>query len=267
MMPDFWVPETTMRRTMAESRPVALVVGATGGIGKAVAAALGDRYTVWLSGRDEAALRELADTLPSARCWPIELSGALDTSDVPAELADLSLLVHCAGSFALGTVGDSSTELWRRIFNVNLFGVVEITRRVLPALRENRGRVIVLNSTAVSGSPANRAAYAASKAALRSFATALHEEELENGVRVTSVYPGRVDTKGQKTVRAAEGGPYETERYLSPSSVAAAILWVSSGDTQALAQPRFSNCTPAWSARWAAMAMLAVAAGDGALRT
>jgi len=213
---------------MGQSRPVALVVGATGGIGHAVAVALADTYTVWLSGRDEAALRKLADTLPDARCWPVDLASVLNASDVPAQLSDLSVLVHCGGIFAFGTVGESSYELWKRIFDVNLFGVVEITRRLLPALRENRGRVIVVNSTAVSGSPANRAAYAASKTALRSFATALHEEEVQNGVRVTSVYPGRVNTKGQQAVRAAEGGPYEADRYLSPTSVAAAILWVTS---------------------------------------
>jgi NADP-dependent 3-hydroxy acid dehydrogenase YdfG len=226
MMSFGWDPEARMKRTMEEKRPVALVVGATGGIGQAVAVALCDKYTVWLSGRDHNALQELADTLPSAFCWPIELSGVPDTSNVPAPRSELSLLVHCAGTFTFGPICDSSTELWRRIFDVNLLSVVDITRRLLPALRENRGRVIVVNSTAVSGSPANRAAFAANKAALRSFATALHEEELHNGVRVTSVYPGRVDTKGQHAVRAAEGGPYEADRYLSPSSVAAAILWV-----------------------------------------
>lgn len=86
--------------------------------------------------------------------------------------------------------------------------------------------MIVVNSTAVSGSPANRAAYASSKVALRAFAGALHQEELANGIRVTSVYPGRVDTQGQRKVRALEAGSYESERYLSASSVAAAILWV-----------------------------------------
>ena len=209
-----------------ETRPVALVVGATGGIGRAVAVALSATHSVWLAGRDEAAIDELARTLPQAHPWTVDLSDTRALSDPPPQLSDLSLLVHCAGSFAVGSISETPLEVWQRVFAINLFGVVELTRSVLPFLRATRGRIIVVNSTAISGSPANRAAYASSKEALRAFATALHQEELDNGIRVTSVYPGRVDTKGQRVVRDAEGGPYEADRYLSAASVAAAILWV-----------------------------------------
>jgi NADP-dependent 3-hydroxy acid dehydrogenase YdfG len=172
------------------------------------------------------ALHELAEALPHAFCWPVDLTANDEFPEMPTQLSHLSLLVHCAGSFALGTIHDTAIDVWRQIFDTNLFGVVEVTRRLLPALRATSGRIIVVNSTVVAGSPANRAAYAASKAALQVFAGALHQEELHNGIRVTSVYPGRVDTNGQRKVRAAEGGPYEAERYLSAASVAEAILWV-----------------------------------------
>jgi NADP-dependent 3-hydroxy acid dehydrogenase YdfG len=206
--------------------PVAMVVGATGGIGTAVATALAERYTVCLCARDGPALEELAAKLPDAFTWPVDLSRTREISQIPDRLSGLSLLVHCAGLWAMGTIGDMPVDVWREIYDTNLFGVVDLTKRLLPALRATRGRVIVVNSTAISGSPANRAAFASSKAALRTFASALHQEELENGIRVTSVYPGRVDTKGQHVVRAAEGGAYEPERYLSAESVASAILWV-----------------------------------------
>ena len=65
---------------MTEERPIALVVGATGGIGEAVAMALADRYTVGLAGRDEAALRDLRETLPEAFCWTLDL---LDRRGIP----------------------------------------------------------------------------------------------------------------------------------------------------------------------------------------
>ena len=143
---------------------------------------------------------------------------------MPSQLSRLSLLVHCAGLFVSGTIADTSIEVWQDVFGTNLFGLVEVTRLLLPALRDTRGRIIVVNSTAVSGSPAKRAAYAASKVALKTFTEALHQEELDNGIRVTNVFPGRVATKTQRAVRTAEGGSYDPQSYLSAASVAAAIL-------------------------------------------
>jgi NADP-dependent 3-hydroxy acid dehydrogenase YdfG len=212
--------------TTETEKPVALVVGATGGIGEAVATVLADRYRVGLAGRDEVALQKVADTLPGSFCWRVDLSDVEGASDMPAQLSELSLLVHCAGLFAYGTISETPMSVWREVFEVNLFGVAELTRRLLPALRATRGRIIVVNSTAVSGSPASRAAYAASKAALRSFANALHQEELNIGIRVTSVYPGRVATRTQQAVCDAEGRPYEPEEHLRADSVAEAIRWV-----------------------------------------
>ena len=212
---------------------MALVVGATGGVGRAVAIALSDRYTVWLSGRNEAALDEVAGLLPDAHCWPVDLSSGRGLADVPQQLSKLDVLVHCAGLFTQGSINDASMEEWREVFDTNLFGVIELTRNVLPALRATRGRVIIVNSTAISGSPANRAAYAASKAALQVFSGALLQEELDNGIRVTSVHLGRTATRMQRAVRAAEGGPFESDKYLSASSVAAAILWVASAPPDA----------------------------------
>ncbi len=214
-------------------RPVALVVGATGGIGEAVATALADEYRVGLAGRDEVALQKLAARIPGSFCWPVDLSDIQASSEMPSQLSELSLLVHCAGLYAYGTISDSPLGVWKEVFDVNLFGVAELTRRLLPALRASRGRVVIVNSTAISGAPANRAAYAASKVALKSFADALHQEELNNGIRVTSVYPGRVATKTQRAVSAAEGRPYAPGNYLRASSVAEAILWVTSAPADA----------------------------------
>jgi NADP-dependent 3-hydroxy acid dehydrogenase YdfG len=204
---------------------VAVVVGATGGIGRAVAAALSDDgYALWLAGRDEAALKSMAAALPHAACWTVDLSGGV--ADVPLELPDVDVLVHCAGVFEFGTVEQMPENQWHQVFSVNLFGVVTTTRELLPRLRARRGRVIVVNSTVVRRSAAGRSAYAASKEALRVFAEALHQEELERGVRVTTIYPGRVATEMQRTVRRCEGGTFEPRRYLTTETVAAAVLVV-----------------------------------------
>jgi NAD(P)-dependent dehydrogenase (short-subunit alcohol dehydrogenase family) len=92
------------------------------------------------------------------------------------------------------------------------------------ALRTAGGRVVMINSTAAKNVSADRGAYAASKLALQALAYALQAEEQQNGVRVTSIYTGRVTTDMQRTVRAHEAGPFETDRYLSPESVAHAVF-------------------------------------------
>ncbi|HVW42656.1 MAG TPA: SDR family oxidoreductase [Amycolatopsis sp.] len=218
---------------MAGYKPVAVVVGATGGIGRAVVDGLAGRYTLCLAGRDEAALKDMAAAIPDAFPWTVDLATPDGIGIVPGELTEVDLLVHGAGVFERETIMDMSESRWREVFAVNLFGVAEVTRSLLPALRRTRGRVIVVNSTVVSGSPAGRSAYAASKQALRVFAEALHREELDNGVRVTSIYPGRVATEMQRTVRRSEGGPFQPDRYLAPESVASAVFSVLSAPPDA----------------------------------
>lgn len=218
---------------MAGHRPVAVVVGATGGIGHAVVDVLAARYALCLAGRDETALKTMAAAIPGAFHWTVDLATSEGIGIVPGELRAVDLLVHCAGVFERETILDMTESRWRELFAVNLFGVAAVTRNLLPALRRASGRVIVVNSTVVAGSPAGRSAYAASKQALRVFAEALHREELPHGVRVTSIYPGRVATGMQRTVRRSEGGPFEPDRYLSPESVASAVFSVLSAPPDA----------------------------------
>lgn len=187
---------------------------------------LADGYALCLAGRDAVALKSMVTELPDAFHWQVDLATSEGIGLVPPELAEVDLLVHCAGVFERDTIIATPDEVWRDVFAVNFFGVVEMTRNLLPALRAARGRVILVNSTVVAGSPAGRSAYAASKHALRVFAQALRQEEMGNGVRVTSIYPGRVATDMQRIVRRFEGGPFESERYLAPDSVASAMFFV-----------------------------------------
>ena len=106
---------------------------------------------------------------------------------------------------------------------MNLLGHAALSTALLPLLRSAHGRVILLGSTATTGSPANRAAFTASKAALSVFGHALHEEERDNGVQVTEIIPGRVASRTQERVRAAEGGTYDPEDYLAPEVIAAVV--------------------------------------------
>ncbi|NMI02055.1 SDR family oxidoreductase [Pseudonocardia acidicola] len=206
------------------TRPLALVTGASRGIGAAVARALAPRYDLLLGGRDEAALSELAAELPGAHPWPVELTDADALATATAGIDRLDVLVHSAGVGLLGTVAETDAETWRRQFDVNVVAVAELTRLLLPALRAARGDVVLINSGSGFTARAGWGSYAASKFALRAFADALRAEEAGHGLRVTSVHPGRVDTEMQRGVVEHEGGEYDTGRYLRPESVAGAVL-------------------------------------------
>jgi NADP-dependent 3-hydroxy acid dehydrogenase YdfG len=210
--------------TEPDLRPLALVTGASRGIGAAIARALAPGYDLLLGGRDTAALQALADELPGARPWPVELTDAAAVAEAVAGIERLDALVHSAGIGLLGTVAETSAETWRRQFDVNVVAVAELTRLLLPALRAAHGRVVLINSGSGLTARAGWASYAASKFALRAFADALREEEAPHGVRVTSVHPGRVDTDMQRDVVAHEGGTYTPASYLRAESVAGAVL-------------------------------------------
>jgi NADP-dependent 3-hydroxy acid dehydrogenase YdfG len=208
------------------SRPVALVTGASRGIGSAVARSLSETHDVLLGGRDAEALQAVADELVGATPWPVELTHHDEVAAMAGEIDRLDVLVHSAGVVELGAVSEVSAESWRRTFELNLFAVTELTRLLLPALRAAKGHVVLVNSGAGLAAKPDWGSYAASKFALRAYADVLRAEEAGNGVRVTSVFPGRVATDMQRGVRESEGGEYEPDRYLRPETVAEAVASV-----------------------------------------
>lgn len=204
--------------------PLALVTGASRGIGAAVARALAPSHRVLLGGRDADALAKVAAELPDAQPWPADLTdpGALRTA--VAGIDRLDVLVHSAGVAELGTIAESDAASWRRSYEVNVIAVLELTKLLLPALRAAHGHVVVINSGSGQAAKASWGAYAASKFAARAFADTLRLEEEPNGVRVTTVYPGRTATEMQEAVNAYEGIEYDPEAYLRPESIAEAVL-------------------------------------------
>lgn len=201
-------------------RPSALITGASRGIGKAIAEALGDTHDLLLGGRDEEALSSLAAELPSARPWPVELTDEKALTTATADIDRLDVLVHSAGISRLGALPELTAADWRESYEINVVAVVELTRLLLPALRATSGHVVLINSG--SGIKANPrwGAYAASKFALRAYAEVLRGEEEPGGLRVTSVHPGRTATDMQRGVREFERGAFEPENYMRPESVA-----------------------------------------------
>jgi NADP-dependent 3-hydroxy acid dehydrogenase YdfG len=210
--------------TAPDVRPLALVTGASRGIGAAVVRVLAPTHDLLLGGRDAAALKEVAADLPGAHEWPVDLTDPGALAGAVAGIDRLDVLVHSAGIGPLGTVEETPAQQWRQTFEVNVVAVAELTRLLLPALRAARGRVVCINSGAGFTARPGWGSYAASKFALRAFADALRAEEAAHGVRVTSVHPGRTDTDMQRSVVAHEGGEYDASRFLRPESVARAVL-------------------------------------------
>ncbi len=208
---------------MSTDMPMALITGASGGIGAAIAEALAPTHTLLLAGRPSARLDAVAERL-GATTWPLDLTDVDDIASGAEILTELDVLVHNAGVAYPGRVAESTPEQWRATFEVNVTGAVALTLALLPALRAARGQVVFINSgSGINPSP-GLASYSASKFALRAFGDSLRADEPL--LRVTSIHPGRVDTEMQRDLVAYEGGEYDPARFLTPQTVAAAVAQV-----------------------------------------
>ncbi|MBV9513420.1 MAG: SDR family oxidoreductase [Mycobacteriaceae bacterium] len=200
--------------------PNALITGASGGLGSAIAAALAPTHTLLLAGRPSQRLDAAAGRVGGTAV-------ALDLTDAEALAAssaltdELDVLVHNAGVAFPDRLADSRLSDWRTSFDVNVIGAVALTQALLPALRRSRGQVIFVNSGAGLNVLPGMASYSASKFALRAFADSLRAEE--PALRVTSVHPGRVATVMQRRLVEFEGGKYDAKHYLKPETVASVI--------------------------------------------
>ncbi|MEJ3653301.1 SDR family oxidoreductase [Actinomycetes bacterium KLBMP 9759] len=203
-------------------RPLALVTGASRGIGAAIVRAFAPTHRLLLAGRDTDRLATEAAGLPDADVWPLDLIDLDAVADTADRVERLDVLVHSAGIAAIGSISGSEPAAWQRNFELNVLAPVALTRALLPALRTARGHVVIINSGQGINAGAGWGPYAASKFAARAFADVLRAEEPD--LRVTSVFPGRTDTEMQQAVVATEGGTYDPREYLRPESVAAAAF-------------------------------------------
>ncbi|MFC5664602.1 SDR family oxidoreductase [Kitasatospora misakiensis] len=205
-----------------------LITGAGSGIGAVLAARLAERGDeLWLLARDARRAAELRERFPGAKTLvgdladPAKLSWAFGHQQLPVELDSL---LHVAGVVELAPVGELPVKAWQETLNVNLVAPAELTRLLLPSLRLVKGHVVFVNSGAGLRASADWSAYAASKHGLKALADSLRLEEHGNGVRVTSVYPGRTATAMQAKVHQQEGRAYDAGQWIEPESVAKAIL-------------------------------------------
>jgi NADP-dependent 3-hydroxy acid dehydrogenase YdfG len=204
------------------SSRVAVVTGASGGIGAAIARALAERGAdVRAVGRRLAALDALGG---GVRPYRLDLTDDAALTALAAELDHVDILVHSAGELRHAAVADAPLEDLDLQYRVNLRAPYRLTQALLPALRVSKGEVVFVNSSVYPAARAETSQYAATKYGLAAVADALRDELNPEGVRVLSVFPGRTATPLQARLHEAEGRPYHPERLLQPEDVAAAVL-------------------------------------------
>jgi NADP-dependent 3-hydroxy acid dehydrogenase YdfG len=217
---------------------VAAVTGASSGIGAATATALSRAgAAVALGARRRERLDELAGRLEG----PVSIH-EVDVTDegqarsfveaAHAEHGGLNILVNNAGVMLLGGVNGADIAEWRRMIDVNLWGLLICTHTALPLIAQSGGGDVV-NVSSVAGrrADAGAAVYNMTKWGVHAFSEALRQEALHDGVRVTVVAPGFVDTElqGHNTnplVRQAmDRAREQIGEVLQPGDIADAILY------------------------------------------
>jgi serine 3-dehydrogenase len=220
---------------------IALVTGASSGIGAATAVALaGASARVILVARRLDRLQELAARIHEAHGTETllieldvrqesEVTGKL--GGLPAEWQDVAILVNNAGlSRGLNPLYEGEIEDWNEMVDTNVKGLLYVTRAILPGMVERgRGHVVNLGSVAGRDAYAGGAVYCATKAAVNMLTRALKIDVLAAGLRVTNVDPGMVETEFS-IVRfhgdeARAQKVYQGLQPLTPEDVADAILW------------------------------------------
>ena len=182
------------------AQPVAVVTGASSGIGAATAVALGAAgYGVVLGARRVDKLGEVArrigDAGGSARVVELDVTDQDTVDALAAAVAQCDVLVNNAGG-ALGmeSVEGAVEDKWRWMYEVNVLGTLRVTRALLPALKAAKGAVITIGSIAARQNYPGGAGYNAAKHGERALTEVLRQEIAADGVRVTEIDPGRVHT-------------------------------------------------------------------------
>lgn len=190
----------------------ALVTGASAGIGTALVRALADRgVEVVLVARRQDRLQGLAASLPvPTEVLAADLADPADLARVVARLADagapVDLVVNDAGLGAYGSLAAQDPARIQAMLDVNVTALVQLTRAALPRLlSRGGGGIINVGSTAAYQPGPYSAVYGASKAFVRSFTEAVHEETRGTGVRVLLLAPGVTRTEFQAVAGVPEG--------------------------------------------------------------
>ena len=191
-----------------QTRPVAIVTGASGGIGEATARALHSAgYRVFGTYRRPPATRSPGIEYLACDVTNDE-SVKVAVAEVVSKAGRIDLLVNNAGVGLVAGAEESSLEQAKSLFDVNLFGLIRMTKAVLPAMRrQGAGRIVNISSVMGLIPAPFMALYSASKHAVEGYSESLDHEVRGSGVRVVLVEPAYTRT-------AFEGNVYQADQQL-----------------------------------------------------
>jgi NADP-dependent 3-hydroxy acid dehydrogenase YdfG len=212
----------------------AVVTGASSGIGEATVRLAKDGCNVVLAARREDRLNALADELgEGALAVPTDVTEPAACAALVARAIErfgsLDIVVNNAGLGLYGSIAEGDPEDWRKMFDVNVLGVLYTTRAaVRQMLRQGAGDVVFVSSLAGRRVPrADGTVYAATKHAVNAVAEGLRMDLYEKGIRVINVEPGLVRTAFPETTHPSADEYYAQREYtpLEAEDVAAAIVY------------------------------------------
>jgi NADP-dependent 3-hydroxy acid dehydrogenase YdfG len=219
---------------------VAIVTGASSGIGEATAISLAEAGAkVAIAARRLERLETLAERIQKIGSEALIISADVtDEAQVQDMVAkthstwgQIDILVNNAGVMLLGMIDGANTEDWRRMFNINVLGLMYATHAVLPIMKaQGQGHIVNISSVAGRVANAGSGVYNATKWAVNAFSEALRKEVYTNHIRITVVEPGLVATELPHHItdsaakqRAADF--YGSLKNLESEDIAAAILY------------------------------------------
>jgi short-subunit dehydrogenase len=211
----------------------AVITGGTGGIGGAIAVELiGKGVNVCVLSRNDV---DLSAYLPAGHSgkvlvWTYRGDLASDTDlagfseFIGERVPTVDILVHSAGAYCAGTVEETPVDELDRLYRINVRAPYLLTQSLLPKLRQSKGQIVFINSSAGVKGAARLSQYASSKFALHALADSLRQEVNGDEVRVLSVFPGRTASQMQEAVHRLEQRAFEPENLIQPQDIAEIVV-------------------------------------------
>lgn len=184
------------------NKPIAIITGASTGIGKKLAIELSDDYFVYLISRNKIKLENTKKIIEHRNNNCEVISCDISQNDAINEIStkikyieNVELLINNAGLGVFKSITDTTIDDWDKTINTNLKGSFLMTKMIVDQFKANkRGKIIFVNSVAGIKPFENSTSYCASKYGLRGFASSLREELRSFNVKVISIFPGAVNT-------------------------------------------------------------------------
>jgi NADP-dependent 3-hydroxy acid dehydrogenase YdfG len=224
---------------------LAVVTGASSGIGKAIALSLaGHGAEVCLVARRRELLENVANQIQAlssrAHACPADLTRDEEIralgEKAQHEFGRVNILVLCGGAIFHGTLEKASIADFDLMYRSNLRCHYLLIQTMLPLLRKSAGQIVFINSSAGLRSPVSTGQFSATQHALRSLADSLRDEINSDGIRVLSVYPGRTATPRVAKLFEKEARACRPELLLQPEDIAEMV-------THSLRLPRTAEVT------------------------